>query len=409
MPYKTQVNSTHQLSPAKPDNDVWMTIFIHGSVTHMIRRPRINTFVNLARDTIEGTFYQRATTNIRNDPFFTRAQAMQGLGLQKIDKTSRKLGDSSAALATIFDTIDHWYHQRPAHLNRYYTYGWSALVSKKSRQKDALQFIHELSNEVKRLQAQGITPKIRIIGYSHGANVALQMAHAARADTHFIIDELILFGAPLNKGVDYLVTSPLFKKVYHLYSLGDHVQRLDLSCEGSFFSRRRFVSRKNFTVPDKVTQIRIKMVRNKTVKRSWPLANDPRYNFTNPGTLSGRLRPLQIASPGHIEMWFFDWCCNSKHPKKSPLRPLPTVSILPIVIDAVQKYKTPNCKHLVVDLRPDQSIMIVKQNKTHTVIPWLSHTQLAYLKQLIRPFALEPSTQTEYQAHIKAAVRQASH
>ncbi len=48
--------------------------------------------------------------------------------------------------------------------NYYYTYGWSGLLSAKSRYNDAKKLFIALEQEVDRLKRQNLNPRIRIIG-----------------------------------------------------------------------------------------------------------------------------------------------------------------------------------------------------------------------------------------------------
>ena len=59
---------------------------------------------------------------------------------------------------------------------------------------------------------------MRVIAYSHGGNLALQLGavHVTKsAEEQFTINELFLFGTPVQTETDYLINSPLFNKVYN--------------------------------------------------------------------------------------------------------------------------------------------------------------------------------------------------
>ena len=391
-----------------PEKEVWITIFTHGILTHMLRRFNLELARDLINDDVEGTMYARATKHIRENRFFRINQAIQGLGLRKINKKNIKPGNTATALAVIFDYIDKLLNKRDPKFNYYYTYGWSGIISKSLRRKEAKKMYAALTKEIQKFHNRGINPKVRIIGYSHGGNIALHLAlpHKKNTTSTMIIDELILLGTPIHNGFDYLTKSPLFKKIYNIYSYADYMQALDLLASGSFFSRRTFVNRKHFQVPEKIKQIRLKMVRNRTTKKSWPKEKDPRYKFDKPLILSGNSKLLRKISPGHVELWFFGWV-SKYYRKRFPLKPMPIVAILPAILHAIEHFDHGASKHYVVDLRPDQKMMIIKKKGSHTVRPILPKGKLAQLYNLTKKFAVKKRTVKEMNRQIKRAIKQA--
>ena len=92
---------------------------------------------------------------------------------------------------------------------------------------------------------------IRLICYSHGGNVTLKIAElfAQEKDPikqQFKINELVLIGSPVLTETDFLINSPLFEKIYHFYSYGDRVQRMDCFSVNRIASNRKFKERTDF-------------------------------------------------------------------------------------------------------------------------------------------------------------------
>jgi len=128
-------------------------------------------------------------------------------------------------------------------LNKFYLWGWNGALSFEARKETS----HDLYHSMKHI----IGPKT-IIGQSHGCNVILNLAKVAREhhDKDFSIDQLILLAGPVQDATSHLVTSPLFKKVFSLYSAEDLMQVLDpqglyketkkLKKKTSFFSQKLF-------------------------------------------------------------------------------------------------------------------------------------------------------------------------
>lgn len=371
-------------------SQVWLTVFVHGSVTAMLRPPSLNTLFGVLKDRIEGTLYKNVTEIMRNDTFCAIGQPMLQLGLQKIDKSCCKPDKSATALANIIDKQDFWLHKRTPDKNYYYTYGWPGLVSKKVRYRWAKRFYKELSDEFKKFQAQGINPKLRIFAYSHGGNVSLNLGKVQKNEKpayNFSVDELILMGVPLHHGNDYLVNSPIFKKVYNFFSPSDVIQKLDFCARGSLFSRKTFESRKKFQIPDKLTQVKLKMARNRKTKKTWPKSKDPRRHFDRPDILYGNSRLLRRSSPGHIELWFFNWA-GKDYRQSLPLNPLPVVALMPAILYAIEKNRSEDCKRYTVDLRPEQTALIVKGNNKKHAVQIFSEDKFTQLQNIGKKYAI---------------------
>ena len=109
-------------------------------------------------------------------------------------------------------------------LNRFYFFGWSGQLSARARKLAA----QELYSSLKALNYNQ-TGGIRIITYSHGGNLALNLALIAQEhnDSQLIIEELILLACPVQQETRELVYNPLFKRIYSLHSHKDMIQVLD--------------------------------------------------------------------------------------------------------------------------------------------------------------------------------------
>jgi len=393
-----------------PDEDVWITIFIHGTLSAILRRPNISVLINLIRDNIEKTKYKRATKHVRNSPHVSKEQAIQGLGLHKIKKSDTGPGKAATALALIFDQLDEWLNKRKNNHNHYYTYGWSGLVSQKARYEEAKRFYKELTQEIAQFQKKGIDPKIRIVGYSHGGNMGLCLASVQEKENmkkKLSIDELILLGTPNHNHVVKKICHPMFKKVYNICSKSDAVQTLDFTLPGTIFSKRWFASTKKRPLPKKLTQIELKMLRNRTTKKRWEKNKDPRRKTEKAVFLNGKANLLRNISPAHSELWFFNWV-RIGYRKHLPLSPLPAVAMLPIILKESKNCTTCGEKHQIIELRPEHEIMVINDGKGRFIRPLLSTKKLNKLKKLANSFATKRQTQEEYEKIIKSALHKAA-
>jgi pimeloyl-ACP methyl ester carboxylesterase len=108
-------------------------------------------------------------------------------------------------------------------LEKFYLYGWSGNLDFISRKQAAYTLYHSIK------QMNKNKSPITLIGHSHGGNVALNLAAVAAEhnDQDFIIDKLILLAVPIQQATAQYSNSPVFKKIYSLYSPTDIIQVLD--------------------------------------------------------------------------------------------------------------------------------------------------------------------------------------
>lgn len=389
-----------------PKQEIWITVFVHGMLSHMVRRPSMKRYLNILQDDIDGTLYETATKHIRSSDYYRENQPAQSIGLQQIDLADTT-NNPPAALAKVFNELDNYLHKRDPKTNRYYTFGWNGLVSEKKRYEASEKLYLALQKELAALKKQGIRAHIKMYGYSHGGNVALHLGTINKKyGGNLSIDELILLGVPIHNGIDYLILNDCFKKVFHLYSHADRVQKLDILGKGGLFSRRLFVDRKKFTVPKKLKQIRVKMMRNRTTKKQWPTLQDPRRNFEIPSIVSGSSKLLRSISPAHSEWWFFGWT-HRGYRRHFPLMPMSMLAMIPVIIDAAQRYADPDETDIMVDLRPDQTTLLVKEKTKTTVAPFLSERKLLELQSITYRYAQKIVTPEEYNTRVDEAVKKA--
>ena len=324
---------------AHPLKDTWVTVFVHGSFS-LKPHLTVGNAINVLCDRIENSVYYRSTEINRRDHFFHKNQVMLGLGLQRIDfKNPNKL-EASRIIAASYEKISQLAGNAPS--NDYYAFGWSGLVSHKLRYLEAGILYDQLNDLVKKMKAAGKNPKIRVISYSHGGTLCIQLGaiHVTKAPAdQFFIDELYLNGTPIQIETDYLINSPVFKKVYNIYSKADSIQKLDFFSFKRFFSRRKFENRNNFQIPEKLVQISLNIVdyTPKDVASTIQFPCDEK-------TLRQHFKKCTY-DPGHFELWFMGWTILS-YRKDFPLNPLPIIDFLPIIVKDLDK--NPDISHDII-------------------------------------------------------------
>ena len=166
--------------------------------------------------------YAETVELMRDDPFFFQNQPIQARGLRQIELNTNAKGAAASAMANVFAMVQQINPLTPSR-NYYYTYGWSGLLSRSARYNDARDFLFALENEVARYRAQGIYPKIRLFGYSHGGTIILKLAMVKQKEElqpNFSVDEAFIFGTPIQYDTDYFINDPLLKKSINIFSRG---------------------------------------------------------------------------------------------------------------------------------------------------------------------------------------------
>ncbi|MGE0206815.1 MAG: hypothetical protein AB7R69_03095 [Candidatus Babeliales bacterium] len=384
--------------------DISITILVHGIISVA---PYINfsNIIKFMQDKIANTTYSRSIEQTRRDPYFYQHHPMQELGLRKIDRGNNRPGAAATAYAQLLDMLAP--HPNKSIEHHYYTFGWSGLLSPRIRYLEAKIFYDQMLKEFEHFfNNDHYNVKIHIIGYSHGANVALKLAEVYKKEGYdktkkIIVDELILMGAPILPETDYLLNSSLFKKVYHFYSYGDRVQRLDFFSLDRVFSNRKFHDRSDFSVPEKIVQINIKIKRATKGRK-----NPSSYSLEE---LIHRRSTQRNSDPGHTELWSFGWSPAS-YRDTFPLYPLPVGVFIPVIISKLQE-TMPDAKNLMVELHPDYEAMLFYDfdKKYEKITPFVDKKTMCHLKTHAEQFRPDESfNRLKYEKKVKKSIRQAN-
>ncbi|RTL05995.1 hypothetical protein EKK58_07220 [Candidatus Dependentiae bacterium] len=410
LPSYAEIASVRQYK----QEDNWITVFVHG-IMSIKPHLTVGNFYRFMNDKVINTPYAKEAEYIRLDPYFQMTQAMQELGLHEINIEQYPIKNASQAAGSIFDKVSQKYY--PSRKNRYYTFGWSGLLSPTQRYHDAHELFLALENLIQTVEYEhGYRPKIRLIGYSHGGNVILNLAAIKRdyyRSSVLTVDELVLIGVPLVTETDFLVTDSMFKKTYHIFSEQDRIQRIDFFSFNRLFSRKKFTGRKGFSLPDNLIQINIKLMKPTESKRaSKKHIQTLRHDLSNPSIISGNHPLLRNVSAGHIELWFFGWTPQHYRPH-FVLAPLPVMVFVPYIIHSIE-HMAPyinNQKIVTLDIRPKDNLTLVKQKGKkawHHAIPFFNPQELATLNAIAESVRPELYTNDLFNEHIKQACKKAN-
>jgi hypothetical protein len=113
-------------------------------------------------------------------------------------------------------------------INTFYLFGWQSKLSFSAREQAGKELYTALIKLVVDYQKEyNQKPVIRIIAYSHGGNVVLNIAEFYKSEDNLKIDELILLACPVQERTKQLTQSTLFSLIISLFSALDTIQILD--------------------------------------------------------------------------------------------------------------------------------------------------------------------------------------
>jgi hypothetical protein len=292
----------------KLSQDTWINIFVHGTYGAAFT---IMSFINVLQGNIQGTLYQKIQNKNRHKQENFQQRLMDKEGLFEI--TLKGENDCFIVPFSIIQAYDDIAKSiNPLEKNYYYMFGWSGLLSHTERKNAAISFYSLLGKVIQEKFQHHKTPiKIRILAHSHGGNVALMLGavyeivyqlnnidgHNKYADQtlcllkeslknvvheeeskslhnalkrDFCIDELILYGTPIQEETEIFAFSPFFKRIYNFYSSNDFVQIFDFLSTKTRKSRRLINIENNLDIvqmnKSKIKQIKITVEKNKNKK-----------------------------------------------------------------------------------------------------------------------------------------------
>ncbi|MBT4856363.1 hypothetical protein HOM50_00790 [bacterium] len=374
----------------------WMTIIVHGTVM-----PYVSLFdvLKLKNKTLQPTMLTRINKLYRKNPFFYQSQPIQGFGLQPIHFARAHHGNAAQAFGKTFHILNKkCFPERK--LNRYYTFGWSGLLNEKVRQDASKQLYEELLKEIKKLRTFSDGPiHITLCGFSHGGNVCLELPdHMDSKNPPFAIDDLILYGTPIQEESYNGMMSPTFKNIYNFYSLGDRIQKLDFITgreTGRVFEAKS-MSPEHQELPSNLKQIRLRFNRRKTTYRL--------------GKEYAEKTKKRIY-PGHIEMWFFGWTDKWYRPH-FPLRPFPVAVFTPFILKTINELGTTNTMTIEMAPKIGQTMVVSyddKNNKTSKITNSMTNSDIHWLQKKVRAYSpqnFKRTYRTRFNNLIKKARKQ---
>ncbi len=349
----------------RAEQEEWLTIFVHGTYGSALS---LISFFRLLNDNTKHSWYRSLQKQLRASESLYSGRFMGQRGLCKVD-CSINLADNKSIVVPIVSAYRAFaQHVNPAINETFFTFGWNGLLSQAERRLEAVRFYNELSNLLKTYHDRGVKPKVRLIAHSHGGNVCANLAgiytilHKKKASVdHDLlkdylelfdnletikkdkkhkelytrptnkklhVDELIIYGTPIQDETEPFFFSPFFGKVFNLYSDNDSIQAAD------FVSTRGRRSRQCMRAPflessqNRIMQARIMVERDVNAE---PVFSTKNFNIWA-ALRGGSLFSAYPYDPTHADFWYADW-----EKRETFFDPLPIVVFTPLVLQALHK------------------------------------------------------------------------
>lgn len=322
-----------------------MTVFIHGTVGP---RFSITMFFKWLKNMLKGKrrncgAYQEYIEESKRVSLH-RFQPIGDLGLVKIDLCKeipkKDFCYFGKQTAVFYEKIRRCVCYNDQSDVIFYTFGWSGRLCGKHRRAEALKLYDAILAEKDRLAKEKKLPvEVHLLAHSHGCNVVLNLDSAEKErEEELCIDKAVFFGGPVQSETEELVKSKVFKRIYHVFSEGDFIQRLDFVSTKDRFSRRIFGTnkKKTFKLPKNLLQMNVELAK---------------YH------------------PFHYELWLWG---RKRFPyflyrKRVPTHPIPLAVFTPIIIALADSVDWDAAQGNICDLKFDtkkSSFLISDGNKT---------------------------------------------
>ncbi|HRN78395.1 MAG TPA: hypothetical protein PLU71_04090 [Candidatus Dependentiae bacterium] len=253
-----------------------VTVFVHGSVYTVLSMLDAKRVLNDALQ--ENSPYVNLVKSVRKNPLIWQDQIMVAEGLHPFDQVyidqffARTLipDDRPKAAYQFIPVYDKLFQAHNAHVERkYYLFGHLGLLSQRYRRNAADELYHALCDELAKLQKKYWQVRVTLIAHSHGGNIVLNLADVhEQCKRSLAIDNVVMFGTPIQPETVMHAYHPIFKRIINCYSDGDNVQNNDrFSTKERYSYKRIFDEKATLNCPDvhenKIYDVRLLLNGNK--------------------------------------------------------------------------------------------------------------------------------------------------
>ncbi len=292
-----------------------MVVFVHGTVFPV---PSIQSFGSTLhtylsqRKSLKKSFYQCYLDDLK-EKFCGQPAGADGLHKIKDPELDPYLSENNNRIKNM--TLNQQFAQAYKSVCQesfddyhtkysFYTFGWSGRLDQSHRKIWGHRLYHHLTQEIKALTQKldkNHELKVIILAHSHGGNVVLNLAHAEKIfQQNLSVDQVVLLATPIQSETAKFIYSPVFKKIYNVFSPKDFVQIIDIVSTQDDASDRYFTQEKTgLTLPDNLVQIEMR---------------------------------IDGKAPGHHEFWFWGMGSRFLYRPELSTYPFPIFIFIPTII-----------------------------------------------------------------------------
>jgi hypothetical protein len=325
-----------------------ITVFVHGSVYTALSM--LDARHVLADRLSEYSPYVGLVKNVRKNPLIWQDQVMMEEGWHPVSGQAiisfiaGKLPQDMRQYAA-YQAIPV-YEMMSNHCNKdtqdriYFLFGHLGLLSQNYRSNIAYDFYKYICDTIDKYRPDYEQIWVDIVAHSHGGNIAFNLVKAEeKYKRGLVIDNLVLWGTPLQIETTAFAYNQLFKRVINCYSDGDKVQgndRFSTFERRSYkqFSHGRLVGHKS---PNKLTKV-----------------YDVRF------LVNQNARCL-----GHVNMWIM----GRAEKIINNLDPLPAFVLTPLLLDLLDSITLPQQMHHfdcnIIDSNQRMSLVLFEHKQQH--------------------------------------------
>ena len=140
----------------------------------------------------------------------------------------------------------------------FYVYGWpSTIPSAATRKIEGNKLFNSLNSLIEEQSKEYESIKIRLVGFSHGGNVILNMISCLPFFASGVELEVVFLGTPVQEATRDLINSPWVKRAYSFYTKSDWMQRIDMQKLQNLRADVPWFSQKVFHYDDQIIQIKL--------------------------------------------------------------------------------------------------------------------------------------------------------
>lgn len=208
-----------------------VVVFVHGTVLPALSILDVSGVRHDVMD--DSSRYVVAIKKVRDDQRFWEDQPVLAQGLVPVLPMPLLASEDHTRFAVYpvvqaFDSVARWSGYLDGEV-AYYTFGHLGLLSQRYRREQGFALYQALGALVRgEEKVSGEPVRVVIVAHSHGGNIALCMAEAEK-ELHedLVIDDLVLFGLPVQMETAFCAYQKPFKRVVNFFSPGDTIQLSD--------------------------------------------------------------------------------------------------------------------------------------------------------------------------------------